>query len=265
MADRFETKLLGVLGGMGPMAGAVFMERLTAMTAVSVDQQHIPAVLWSDPRVPDRSAAKLQGGEDPLPWLLNGIRHLEQAGARAIAIPCNSAHMWYAEMAGATQLPILHIVKATVDDLQNRGARQGKIGVMGTAGTLKTAMYQQELECRGFSCAVPSEEEMAKYCTPAIELVKANRIAEAYDPAVECMRRLQRRGAVAVVLGCTELPLAVPHRQRPDLGLEVADSIDGLAAAAIHWYYGTGAEPKVQRRDAETQSTERVQKNVAQG
>jgi len=265
MADRFETKLLGVLGGMGPMAGAVFMERLTAMTAVSVDQQHIPAVLWSDPRVPDRSAAKLQGGEDPLPWLLNGIHHLEQAGARAIAIPCNSAHMWYAEMASTTRLPILHIVKATVDDLQNRGVRQGKIGVMGTAGTMKTAMYQQELESRGFTCAVPTEEEMAKYCTPAIGLVKANHIAEAYDPTVECIRRLQRRGAVAVVLGCTELPLAVPHRQRPELGLEVADSIDGLAAAAIRWYYGTGTEPKTQRRDAETQRMERVQKSVAQG
>jgi hypothetical protein len=76
MADKFEAKLLGVLGGMGPMAGAVFMERLTAMTKVQYDQQHIPAVLWSDPRVPDRTQAKLHGGEDPLPWLLNGIRHL---------------------------------------------------------------------------------------------------------------------------------------------------------------------------------------------
>ena len=141
MADRFEAKLLGVLGGMGPMAGAVFMERLTAMTKVQYDQQHIPAVLWSDPRVPDRSQAKLHGGEDPLPWLLNGIRHLEKAGAKVIVIPCNSAHMWYDQMASKTRLPILHIVKATIDDLQNRGVPQGKIGIMATAGTLKTAIY----------------------------------------------------------------------------------------------------------------------------
>lgn len=221
------------------MAGAVFLERLTALTKVQYDQQHIPAVLWSDPRVPDRTQAKLQGGEDPLPWLLNGIRHLEQAGAKAIAIPCNSAHMWYAEMASATKLPILHIVKATIDDLQNRGFRQGKVGVMGTAGTLKTAMYQQELESRAFTCIVPTEEEMVKYCAPAISLVKANRIAEAYDPAVACLRKLQQRGAAAVVLGCTELPLAVPHQCRPELGLEIADSIDGLAAAAIRWYSDT--------------------------
>jgi aspartate racemase len=239
MADKFEAKLLGVLGGMGPMAGAVFMERLTALTEVQRDQQHIPAVLWSDPRVPDRTEAKLHGGEDPLPWLLNGIRHLEQAGAKAIAIPCNSAHMWYDQMASATRLPILHIVKVTIDDLQNRGMRQGKIGVMATAGTLKTAMYQQELESRGFTAVVPTDEEIAKYCTTSIALVKANRIAGAYDPAVECIRRLRLRGAVAIVLGCTELPLAVPHQRRPELGLEMADSIDGLAAAAIRWYFGT--------------------------
>jgi aspartate racemase len=239
MTDRFAAKLLGVLGGMGPMAGAVFMERLTAMTEVQYDQQHIPAVLWSDPRVPDRTEAKLHGGEDPLPWLLNGIQQLERAGARAIAIPCNSAHMWYDQMASATRLPILHIVKVTIDDLQNRGVRQGKIGVMATDGTLKTAMYQQELESRGFTCVVPTDEEIAKYCSTSIALVKANKIAESYDPAVECIRRLQQRGAVALVLGCTELPLALPHKRRRELGLQMADSIDGLAAAAIRWYFGT--------------------------
>jgi aspartate racemase len=225
---------------MGPMASAVFMERLTALTRVQYDQEHIPAVLWSDPRVPDRTKARLGGGEDPLPWLLNGIRRLEQAGAQAIVIPCNSAHMWYTQMASATQLPILHIVKATIDDLQNRGFRQGKVGLMATVGTMKTAMYQQELQARGFTCVVPTDEELAQYCTPSISLVKANRIAEAYDPAVECIRRLQQRGAAAVVLGCTELPLAVPHPQRPTLGVEIADSIDGLAAAAICWYFEAG-------------------------
>jgi aspartate racemase len=102
-------------------------------------------------------------------------------------------------------------------------------------------MYQRELGSRGFTCVEPTDEEMAKYSTPAIALVKANRIAEAYAPVVECIRRLQQRGAAAIVLGCTELPLAVPHQCRPELGLAMADSIDGLAAAAIRWYFETGA------------------------
>ncbi|MGA2270404.1 MAG: amino acid racemase [Bryobacteraceae bacterium] len=233
--DKFEGKLLGVLGGMGPMAGAVFMERLTAMTNARCDQEHIPAVLWSDPRVPDRTDARLDGGEDPLPWLLNGIRRLEEAGAHAIVIPCNTAHLWYDQMAAETRLPILHIVEAAIDDLRSHGVSRGRIGLMGSAATLRFGMYQQRLESRGFEWVVPSGEAIEKYCMTAIRLVKANQIASAYDPAAECVRMLKHQGADAVMLGCTELPLAVPHERRRELGIALTDSIDGLAAAAIRW------------------------------
>lgn len=233
--DEFEGKLLGVLGGMGPMAGAIFLERLTAMTDARCDQEHIPVVLWSDPRVPDRSDAIVQGGEDPLPGMLRGIRQLERAGAHAIVIPCNSAHLWYDQMAGATRLPILHIVEAVIDDLRNRGVSRGRIGLMGTAGTLQMGLYQQRLESRGFQWLVPSAEALEKYCMTAIRLAKGNQIARAYDPAAECVRMLKHQGADAVVLGCTELPLALPHERRHELGITLTDSIDGLAAAAIRW------------------------------
>ena len=86
-------KVLGVLGGMpGPLASAQFMVRLTLLTPATRDQDHIPAVLWSDPRVPDRTVGRLSGGADPLPWLLRGIEGLQHAGCGAIAIPCNTAH-----------------------------------------------------------------------------------------------------------------------------------------------------------------------------
>jgi len=243
MEDRFDGKFLGVLGGMGPMAGALFMERLTAMTKASCDQEHIPAILWSDPRVPDRTGAKLHGGEDPLPWLLNGIRHLENAGAKAIVIPCNTAHLWYDQMASETRLPILHIVEAAIDDLRNHGVLRGKIGLLGTAVTLKLGMYQQRLESHGFEWIVPSDETIGMYCTTSIRMVKANRIAEAYDPAAECVRMLKQQGADAIILACTELPLAIPHHRRHELDVVLIDSIDSLALAAIHWAQASGADP----------------------
>ena len=80
-------RVLGVLGGMGPLASAQFMLRLTLLTPADRDQDHIPAVLWSDPRVPNRVAARLTGGEDPLPALLRGVRGLEAAGCSAIPAP----------------------------------------------------------------------------------------------------------------------------------------------------------------------------------
>src|ERR1700744_1729887 len=115
-------KVLGVLGGMGPLASAHFMLRLTLLTPAKHDQEHIPAVLWSDPRVPDRTAARLGSGPDPLPWLLRGIHGLQSAGCGPIAIPCNTAHGWYAQMADAASAPILHIVEAAGADLYALGA-----------------------------------------------------------------------------------------------------------------------------------------------
>ncbi|MGE8675042.1 MAG: aspartate/glutamate racemase family protein, partial [Achromobacter kerstersii] len=134
---------LGVLGGMGPMAGAAFALRLAALTPAAIDQQHIPTLLRNDPRIPDRSSAYMAGGENPLPYMVGGVRFLEQAGAQLIAIPCNTAHLWYDEIAASTGLPVLHIIEAVIDDLRRLGLPRGRIGLMGTAATLKLGLYQQ--------------------------------------------------------------------------------------------------------------------------
>ncbi|WP_439595092.1 aspartate/glutamate racemase family protein [Falsiroseomonas sp.] len=228
-----DTQMLGVLGGMGPLASAQFMLRLTLLTEAARDQDHIPALLWSDPRVPDRTAARISGGADPLPALLRGIRGLEAAGAGAIAIPCNTAHGWFAEMQAATALPILHIVDAAEAELLRVGVNPGPIGLMGTAGTLAMRLYQERLEPRGWTCLVPTEDEMRRLVSPGIERVKANEVAAAYAPLAEAARALAARGARAVVLGCTEIPLGIAAG--PALPFPVCDTIDGLARAAIRW------------------------------
>jgi aspartate racemase len=235
--DIENDKVLGVLGGMGPLASAHFMLRLTELTPATRDQDHIPAVLWSDPRVPDRSSSKLEGGADPLPWLLRGVAGLRRAGCGAIAIPCNTAHGWFDDMAAAAApAPILHIVDAAAADLRRMGCSGGRIGVMGTAGTLAMRLYQGRLGAQGWDCMVPDEAQMQRLVSPAIALVKANRVAEAYAPLAEVVDGLGRRGAAAVVLGCTEIPLGI--KAGPPTETPVVDTIDALARAAIAWAKG---------------------------
>lgn len=229
MTDR----ILGVLGGMGPLASAHFMVRLTELTPAGRDQDHIPAILWSDPRVPDRTAARLGDGPDPLPWLLRGLRGLKAAGCGAVAIPCNTAHGWYDALA-AEGVPILHIVDAAADALA-RVHPGGTIGVMGTAATLAMRLYQDRLGARGWTTLVPTETEMTGKVSPGIALVKAGRVAEAYAPLAEVATSLVRRGAGAVVLGCTEIPLGIKAGPWESLGFPVIDTIDELARAAIAW------------------------------
>jgi len=236
----FRGRFLGVLGGMGPMAGAAFMARLVALTQAASEQAHIPAILWNDPRIPDRPAGHAGSGPDPWPWMLNGLRRLEQAGAQAIAVPCNTAHLWHERMAAATHLPVLHIVEAVADDLDRKGIRHAHIGLMGTATTLRLGLYQRVLEARGHTCVLLDDAEHEVFCAAPIALVKANRMRQACEPALEGVRLLVARGAQAVVLGCTELPLAVPQDRREEAGVPVSDSIDALALAAISWYEGRG-------------------------
>lgn len=224
---------------MGPLAGATFASRLVDLTPASCDQEHIPAILYNDPRVPDRSLARLGQADDPLPAMLAGISVLERAGAGLIVIPCNTAHFWYEQMAAKATVPLLHIVQAVCDDLIRLGVRHGRIGLMGTPATLRLGLYQNPLSDRGYDVVVPDEDEL-KLCTLAIAAIKSNRREVAFAPAAECMRRLVANGADAIVLGCTELPLAIPHSKRSSFGIVVTDSIDALARAAIASYYAGG-------------------------
>lgn len=232
MAER----MLGILGGMGPLAGAQFLLRMTLLTPAERDQDHVPAVLWSDPRIPDRTQARLHGGEDPLPGLLRGIRGLEAAGCGAIAIPCNTAHGWYEPMRAATSLPILHIVDAAAHDLRRQGLSGARVGLLATAGTLAMRLYQERFDTLGHEVITPDEAQMRDKVGPGIALVKANRVAEAYAPLAEVAGSLIARGAEAVVLGCTEIPLGI--QAGPVLPFPVVDTIDALARVSIAWAGG---------------------------
>jgi aspartate racemase len=227
--------IIGVLGGMGPLAGADFLARLTLATPAARDQDHVRAVLWSDPTVPDRTEAALAGGPSPLPAMLEGVRVLEGAGAGCLAIPCNTAHLWAEEIAAATRLGLIHIVDAAAAALAARGIAHGTIGLLGTAATLRLGLYQGRLAGRGYACLVPTEDEMRALISPSIARIKANDLAGATAPLLEAAARLASRGAAAVVLGCTEIPLALRGPDAAASGVVMIDTIDALARAALAW------------------------------
>lgn len=226
---------LGVLGGMGPLAGATFALRVVQLTPAENDQQHIPVLLCNDPAVPDRSLALVGDGPSPLPAMLRGIRTLIAGGVDCIAIPCNTAHLWFDELQAASPVRLLHIVESVTADLRRQGVMQGKVGILGTPGTIATGLYQRHLQAAGYETIEPTLAEVQRLCVPAISAVKGSRIDEAFEPVAEGVRLLAQRGAIAVVLGCTELPLAVPPARRGAFGVVLTDSIDALARQAIAW------------------------------
>jgi aspartate racemase len=215
---------------MGPAASAEFVNRLIAQTPATCDQEHIPFVLWNNPQIPDRSTSLRNQDNRPLPFLLEGIQILKAARCDLIVIPCNTAHFWYDDMV-RLRVPIVHIVDSVADALHDAGVAAGTIGVMGTQATVELGLYQYKLNKAGWTCIVPTKEEMDSLVQPAINLIKSGDMSQAYDMFMIVIDSLISRGATAVVLGCTEIPLAVNQNRRD--GIPLINSIDSLVKSAI--------------------------------
>ena len=225
-------KRLGILGGMGPAASAEFVTRLIRQTPANKDQEHIPFVLWNEPRVPDRSTSIRNGDDRPLPYLLQGMQVLKAVGCTSIVIPCNTAHFWYDELV-KFKIPILHIVDSVADALRDINVT-GTIGVMGTHATVELGLYQYMLNKSGWDCITPTKEEMNNLVQPAIDLIKSGSIEEAHPMLMTVVNSLIDRGAKAVVLGCTEIPLSI--KEVDESGIPLINSIDSLVKVAIKEY-----------------------------
>ena len=224
------TKRLGILGGMGPAASAEFVTRLVAQTPAACDQEHIPFVLWSDPTVPDRSTSLINKDDRPWAKLKAGVLGLKAAGCDHIVIPCNTAHFWFDRL-NQLGVPITHIVGSVAEELRALKIYSGTIGVIGTKATMSLGLYQNYLGKLGWSCVTPSTNEMNNLVQPAIDLVKAGNIDAAHDMLLKTIDQLIPWGVDAVVLGCTEIPLAI--RETHHRNIPLVNSIDSLVQAAI--------------------------------
>lgn len=221
--------LLGVLGGMGPAATLDFLAKLQGLANASCDQDHCPVVTFSAAGTPDRTAAILGMGESPLPAMQEALRALERAGASHVAIPCNTAHYWFDALQAGTVLRLIHIVEAAKDELSARFGMVGTVGLIATTGALRSGVYHQRLEADGQRVLTPPDQAAVM---GVIEAIKAGRMAEALPVLTQHLRALREAGAEAIILGCTELPLCLPHIST-ELQALIVDATEALARASL--------------------------------
>lgn len=220
---------VGILGGMGPAATVDLMAKVLRETRAASDEDHVPLIVWNVPQVPSRPAAIAGDGPSPLPALIEGARFLQGAGATALAIACNTAHHWAVELGHATSIPLLHIADATLAELERRREVVRTVALLGTRATLQLGIYTRPLEARGIEVRVP-EEALQAALDRAIVAVKAGDLERARTEFVPVARTMLDRGADAIVLGCTELPL-IPCP--PELVGRVVDPTLALARAIV--------------------------------
>ncbi len=220
--------LLGILGGLGPMASAYFYEMITAHTKVQRDQDHIDIILSSRASTPDRTDFILGKSTDsPLPAMIEDAKALVAFGARSIVIPCNTAHHFIDEVRNAVPVPVPSIIRETARFCRLSG--KTKVGILATEGTVASGAYQTALEAEGVAFMLPDAEAQAALMQIIYDYVKRGLRV---DPAAlyEAARPLTEAGCDALILGCTELSVAARECGGDPLFI---DSLEVLAYRAI--------------------------------
>ena len=225
-----ERKVLGILGGMGPLATVDLYKKIVLLTAADNDNAHIHTLIDSDTDIADRTAAILSGGKDPLPELLKARDNLIRAGAECLIMPCNTAHYYLEALREGCPVPFLSMLDSAAEAAA--AAYPGKTAViLATRGTLATGLYRRALEKAGVPFFEPSEEEKDVLMHLIYDIVKASRPLDEGTPLFrEVLRSLKARGADYFLLGCTELPILA--MEVPEEGPFI-DATTELAKAAI--------------------------------
>lgn len=221
---------IGILGGMGPLATVDLYRKIIELTPATCDQDHLHVIIDADPRIPDRTAALLGNGPDPTPWLIASAQRLEAAGADFLIIPCNTAHAFLAAVQQLISIPIISMIEETAEQVSRLVPAGSLVGILATAGTIASRLYQEALAHRGLEALVPDAEHQA-LVTNAISRVKAGKLdTETTELALTAASWLVHCGARALVLGCTELPLVFPEGA---LSVPIVDPTRLLAEAAV--------------------------------
>ncbi len=225
MKDR---KLLGVLGGLGPMSSVYFYEMLTSHTYAECDQQHINILISSRADTPDRTDFIIgRSKNNPLDSMKKEVDKLAAAGAELIAIPCNTAHYFYRGIAENSEVPILNIIDETVSFCKHLGLC--KVGVLATEGTVLSGAYREVLEREGIEYMSCSDEDQQKISDIIYRDVKQGKEPD-LDVFLEVADHLTAHGCERIILGCTELSLI---KKKFRLGTRFIDSLEILTLRAI--------------------------------
>ncbi|MDR0578613.1 MAG: aspartate/glutamate racemase family protein [Candidatus Accumulibacter sp.] len=239
LAEKARPFKIGVVGGVGPAATVDLLDKIVRNTPARRDQEHLKVAVEMNPQIPDRTAYLLDGGADPTVALYAACKRLEATGASVIAIPCNTAHAFVGRIQPFLSIPIVNMLRETAEYIRRNHGGCSKVGLLATSGTIDSRVYHEAIGAAGFETLVPDAENQER----VMNAIYGPRGVKAGFTEGECVADLSRalaslveRGAEAVILGCTELPLLLARNEAfPIAGKTVAvlDPTDILAKKCV--------------------------------
>ncbi len=231
--------MLGIIGGMGPMASALFYDMISSKTDASCDQENLDLILLSHAGMPDRTGAILSKDEVQIEAvrskLLADAMFLQNSGCTAIAVTCNTAHYFVNMIEDELDIPFIHLIRETAEAVASEfGAK--KVAVLATDGTIETKLYQDELSKRGVIAFTPKAEVQALVMHEIYDCIKRGKPTdeEIWQKIEEYVKA---EGCEAAVLACTELSVV---RKELSLGSFYFDPMDIMAERCLDFYEKRG-------------------------
>lgn len=199
-------KILGVIGGMGPLATQLYYKLIIEKTDANCDQEHLNMIILSHATMPDRTKEILEGrSKELLDLLTKDAQMLEQNGAGVIAIPCNTSHVMMDELKKNVSIQIINMVEETVKHIATTYSEDNlRIGILATDGTINTGLYQKALEKQGISPVVPSAESQKLVMKLIYDGVKNGGDIDIAE-FIMVQEELFEKECHGAILACTEL------------------------------------------------------------
>ena len=199
--------MIGILGGMGTQAGLDFCNKLAVINRGKTDQKYPLFILYNKSDIPKRPENIIKY-QNVLKSLTRGCRLLQKNKCKFIVIPCNTAHYWHIDLQKKIKIPILSMPKEVYLHTKKSCKKNSKIGILCTEATLETRVYNKYFD-KNYKLVSPKKSLQVKNVNRAIKFVKMGKVKDAekiIKPAINYLIKLKCK---KIILGCTELPIAI--------------------------------------------------------
>ncbi len=199
--------MIGILGGMGTQAGLDFCNKLALINRGKTDQQYPLFILYNKSNIPKRPE-NIKKYYNVLKSLTKGILLLQKNNCKFIVMPCNTAHYWYDDLQKKIKIPILSMPKQVYLYTRKHCKKNSKIGILCTEATLKTKVYNKYFD-ENYKLVSPKKSLQKLSVNKAIKFVKMGKIKLAEKAIRPAVNELIKMKCKKIILGCTELPIAI--------------------------------------------------------
>ena len=199
--------MIGILGGMGTQAGLDFCNKLAKLNRGKLDQKYPMFILYNKSNIPERPK-NLKKYYNVLNALVDGCKMLQRNKCKFIVMPCNTAHFWYDDVQKKIDVPILSIPKEVYKNTKKNTSKNSKIGLLATEATLNNNIYHKFF-LKDYDLISPNKNLQKNSVNKAITLVKKGRVKEAEKILRPAVNQLIKKKCKKIILGCTELPIAI--------------------------------------------------------